>query len=986
MPPMFTPPNPSSSSGPPPISYSPLPSTSTSLRRHRPLPARSSLSNSFSLAPGAGMLGAEPSFTADMSMDGSETSFNFSYPSRRSKNAQTDNNTLNFLSSAAVDQGNRGMAQVSPRVRPSPASKRSSGSSSRTTMRGPGLAGRRERVIEGLPNTNVNVRTRSRLGEVSPDREAEQAARARTRRTSPRKRAQELCDIRSDEEEGEGEQGQLHLQPGVGVSGEAEGEEEERTWSMVDSMRLWRHDAIMQHLYETAAFWGDKVLSWTADPNDAFWLAQTHFLTGHYLRAEKLLTDPLPPPPKSTLFPRGSRDKGKGRSEDEDDLMDGHGHGHGHGIGQSRPEAGSDGVESGRDVLGRRLVDESLACRYLAAQCLVHQEKYHEALELLGESNPFKEAGPDTGSEKPSQDEGIKLHSSICHLRGLLHLRLSSFALAKESFMEALMLDVKNYDAFKELIDGGMMSEKEEWEFVKSLSYRKQLSEEDANFVKMIYLTKLKKDGHVREVAEAREALMKDYGLADNCDVLVGLADELYAKYKWEDCYAVTAKILARIPGHPTALPLHLACMHHIHRLRSSLFMLAHDLVEQDPQAATTWYAVGLWYFSGRRWGEARRYFSKANLIDSRFAPAWIAFAHSFAYEGEHDHAITAYSTSARLFQGSHLPLLFIGMEHLQLSASHLAEEYFRAAEAIDASDPLLLNELGVVAYNKEDYDQAASYFRKALRASWEMQGVKSVWAVTYCNLGHAYRHMRNYDKAEHNYRLTIRLDPTNAVAYSSLGMIWQLRGEIREAIKIYHQALSLGPQDPMTTVLLEMGLREQMEGLDPTTLPGLPGKLGERDMDPFAVPKGNPIFGPLPIELDPATLDDAGGESVIHHPPTAPTRPSTSASTLASMTVSSSARAHPHPHQAAASFAGAQRAQNLSSSSHVNNVGSRARDETIGDMSGVDVDPDLEEEDDEDDGVGVRRREQEEEEEEEEEEEDEEDIGEGSTMEIEDD
>lgn len=68
-------------------------------------------------------------------------------------------------------------------------------------------------------------------------------------------------------------------------------------------------------------------------------------------------------------------------------------------------------------------------------------------------------------------------------------------------------------------------------------------------------------------------------------------------------------RILQRLPNHPSALPLHLACMHHIHRLRSSLFMLAHDLVDQDPQAATTWYAVGLWYFSGKRWGEARRYF-----------------------------------------------------------------------------------------------------------------------------------------------------------------------------------------------------------------------------------------------------------------------------------------------------------------------------------------------------------------------------------------
>ena len=29
--------------------------------------------------------------------------------------------------------------------------------------------------------------------------------------------------------------------------------------------------------------------------------------------------------------------------------------------------------------------------------------------------------------------------------------------------------------------------------------------------------------------------------------------------------------------------------------------------------------------------------------------------------------------------------------------------------------------------------------------------------------------------------------------------------------------------------------------------------------------PQGNPSFGPLPIELDPESLADAGGESIIH-------------------------------------------------------------------------------------------------------------------------
>lgn len=38
--------------------------------------------------------------------------------------------------------------------------------------------------------------------------------------------------------------------------------------------------------------------------------------------------------------------------------------------------------------------------------------------------------------------------------------------------------------------------------------------------------------------------------------------------------------------------------------------------------------------------------------MDPRFGASWIAFAHSFAMEKEHDQAITAYSTAARLFQG----------------------------------------------------------------------------------------------------------------------------------------------------------------------------------------------------------------------------------------------------------------------------------------------------------------------------------------------
>lgn len=38
--------------------------------------------------------------------------------------------------------------------------------------------------------------------------------------------------------------------------------------------------------------------------------------------------------------------------------------------------------------------------------------------------------------------------------------------------------------------------------------------------------------------------------------------------------------------------------------------------------------------------------------MDSHYGPAWIGFGHSFAVESEHDQAITAYSTAAKLYEG----------------------------------------------------------------------------------------------------------------------------------------------------------------------------------------------------------------------------------------------------------------------------------------------------------------------------------------------
>lgn len=55
------------------------------------------------------------------------------------------------------------------------------------------------------------------------------------------------------------------------------------------------------------------------------------------------------------------------------------------------------------------------------------------------------------------------------------------------------------------------------------------------------------------------------------------------------------------------------------------------------------------------------------------------------------------------------------------------------------------------------------------------------------------------------------------------------------------------------------MALGEQMDTLPPNTIPGLPAAVADPHIDPFNIPKGNPIFGPVPVEPEPMSLDDAG-------------------------------------------------------------------------------------------------------------------------------
>lgn len=508
-----------------------------------------------------------------------------------------------------------------------------------------------------------------------------------------------------------------------------------------EKLRLWRHDALMQHHYKSAEYIGDKVLSLTGDPNDAFWLAQVYFNSGNYLRAKQLLT--------------------------------------------SKPE-----------------FEKSVSCRYLAAFCLVKLELWDDALDLIGESNPFHK---DDNYQVRSVDGGIKLEASMCYLRGLIYANQNNFDKAKESYKEAVLVDVKCFEAFNELIANDFLSPSEQWEFITTLNYRD--ADDNDELIKLLYTSRLSKYLNTSKFEEAESILREEYRLGDNCDILLSRADFLYIQCNFDECLAICERILAKDQYNFNLMPNYLSCLYELGG-KNKLFLKAHQLAENHPTNPITWLAIGVYYLSINKVIEARKYFSKATHLNPNFGQAWIGFAHTFAVEGEHEQAISAYAFAARLFPGTHLPNLFLGMQHLQMNNLNLAEEYLLTSYQICNSDPLLLNELGVIYFHKRSLLKAEMFFQEALGAAKYLNSDSKTWISIHTNLGHVYRRGHQPQNALECFTQVLKLSHKNdANILSAMGLIHLTLGNVFKAIEILHDALAISPNDGFASDLLKRAL-----------------------------------------------------------------------------------------------------------------------------------------------------------------------------------
>ncbi|KAJ3148772.1 anaphase promoting complex subunit cdc16 [Geranomyces michiganensis] len=337
--------------------------------------------------------------------------------------------------------------------------------------------------------------------------------------------------------------------------------------------------------------------------------------------------------------------------------------------------------------------------------------------------------------------------------------------------------------------------------FINSLDY--SVCGQDADFIRLLYQSRT---GSFEET-QVRE-LETRYKLAGNHEILFRRAEVLFAQCRFSQCIEITKAVHQHDPYHDNIVPMHVSCLSELGN-QNDLFYFAHQLSHYFPERPSSWFAVGAYYLMLGKNLDARKYFTKCTIMDSNFGPGWLGFAHSFAAEAETDQAISAYATAVKLFEGMHIPLMHLGSLYIQLENFRLAKEYLFRAEAINQTDSLLLNELGVLHVKLGSPLDAVIYFNRALSLAKEDFCSTVTWETTRYNLAHAHRDLGDFIAARRVLEQIIELNQSAVEAYTFLGWISQRLDSPREAATHLQTALSFDPNNELAQDLLKLSMQQ---------------------------------------------------------------------------------------------------------------------------------------------------------------------------------
>ncbi|XBW36729.1 hypothetical protein QEN19_002306 [Hanseniaspora menglaensis] len=465
-----------------------------------------------------------------------------------------------------------------------------------------------------------------------------------------------------------------------------------------------------------------------------------------------------------------------------------------------------------------------------------------------------------------------RIESSLCCLRAKVMIKLNQFDAARIQLQKASVLNVQNYESFQLLVDHEMLKKSELLKFYNTLPFKEQIF--DNNFrelIKALYYKQLSYNVPLvgsnhdeneiqndnEEYEEQQEesepaisfydddekSIIKDhnafkdilmnhkradiliatFNLANNRETQVNKIKKFYRQCKYLDCVKKCEIFMKEglDSYNESILVYYISSLFEINN-KSKLFRLVNDLIINFPREWITEFASATHQLCLKKPISARKHFAKATILNPNSLASWIGYGHTFVAELEHEQAIVVYSTAAKLFPGSSIPLIFIGMQYIAMESYLQSEQHFKMALEIDDRDPLLLNELGVIYYQQSDFVKAKKYFKKAYELvtnimTTETRGDLSKFVNPHCsnkswngifvNLGHTYRKLNDLKKALMCFEMVNDNSVQNTNILTSMALICLKLCKLEKCIDYLHRALSVSPNNTMAKNLLDKAM-----------------------------------------------------------------------------------------------------------------------------------------------------------------------------------
>ena len=269
-------------------------------------------------------------------------------------------------------------------------------------------------------------------------------------------------------------------------------------------------------------------------------------------------------------------------------------------------------------------------------------------------------------------------------------------------------------------------------------------------------------------------------------DLMKMEAEKFFISRDYNNAYAKLKKINEEDFYNLDIIPMLCSCLIELNKI-GEIYSLAYKLANNCSDKYISWYAVGCYYYSIKKFDLSRKYFLKCNQLNKNFPESWIALGNCYAGQDESDQALSSYRTCLRLFPGCHCSNLYIGMEFIRTNNFKTAFSAFQSALALSNNDPLVYNEIGVVYYKQKLYEDAELNFKKGIEICNED---KSMTAQTLMiNLGHCYRKMRKFKDALEIYCKLYYIDSRNVDVLNSIGLTLSLIGNYSSALDFLHKA-----------------------------------------------------------------------------------------------------------------------------------------------------------------------------------------------------